>query len=182
MSEPKPLLSPVKPRTTEPRLWKNGQFVVDPWHVLPAESAWPAAGHAIVDLARWRREKDQIRALGGAAGVYVGMANDLDPASEDVAGLQLLALAFPKFSDGRAYSQARRLREAGFTGELRAVGDVLLDQLPLMLRAGFDAFEVTHVATIDALEAQALPAIDRVYQPAADGASGVRQWQPRRNA
>ncbi len=57
--------------------------------------------------------------------------------------LSLIVLTFPSFADGRAYSQARHLRQFGFTGELRATGDVLPDQLSFMLETGFDAFEIT---------------------------------------
>ena len=82
--------------------------------------------------------------------------------------LKLIEVNFPGFGDGRGYSSARILREAGYTGELRAVGDVLVDQIALMRRCGFDAFAPD--APINPADAQA--AFDRfaeVYQPAADG-------------
>ena len=75
---------------------------------------------------------------------------------------------------------ARRLREWDYRGEVRATGDVLIDQLPLMLRAGFDAFEIRHAATMRALEAAPIPAVSRVYQSAAEPATV--DWKSRRSA
>ena len=81
--------------------------------------------------------------------------------------LTLVEIAFPSFRDGRGYSAARILREAGFTGELRAQGDVLVDQIPLMRRCGFDSFAPE--APIDAaVLARSLERYDAVYQRAAD--------------
>ena len=82
--------------------------------------------------------------------------------------LALVEIAFPKFRDGRGYSAARILREAGYTGELRAQGDVLVDQILPMLRCGFDSFAPE--ASIDAQTlAGVLARYDHVYQRAADG-------------
>ncbi|HSM42869.1 MAG TPA: DUF934 domain-containing protein, partial [Afifellaceae bacterium] len=80
--------------------------------------------------------------------------------------------AFPAFTDGRAYSKAVRLRQQhGFTGEIRAVGDVLLDQLAFMRRCGFDALEISHDVTAERLAKGRIPDVDRYYQPAVgDGA------------
>lgn len=178
MSEPKPLLPPVKPATTDPKLWKGGVFQADPWHVIASDAPIPANGQSIIDIERWRRERDQVRALGVPIGVLVGSVNEIEPANEDLAGVSLVALAFPKFGDGRAYSQARRLRERGFKGEIRAVGDVLLDQIPLMLRSGFDAFQITHVATIRELQNGRLPAVPHVYQ-ADEVAAAETAWRRR---
>ena len=86
--------------------------------------------------------------------------------------LALIEVSFPKFRDGRGYSAGRILREAGYTGELRAAGDVLVDQIPLMRRCGFDAFAPE--ASIDeATLDRALKRYPEVYQKAADGASPV---------
>lgn len=90
--------------------------------------------------------------------------------------LQLVEVSFPSFRDGRGYSAARILREAGYAGELRAAGDVLVDQLPLMRRCGFDAFAPE--AEIDAAALRAsLERYDDRYQPAADPALPV--WKRR---
>ena len=82
--------------------------------------------------------------------------------------LALIEVSFPTFRDGRGYSAARVLREGGYRGELRAAGDVLVDQVPLMRRCGFDSFAPE--AEIDEATLQAaLSRYENVYQPAADG-------------
>ncbi|MDP4574588.1 DUF934 domain-containing protein [Qipengyuania sp. G39] len=100
-------------------------------------------------------------------------ARDLLPHLERLA---LVEVNFPAFGDGRGYSSARILREAGYDGELRAVGDVLVDQLAYMRRCGFDAFEPDQ--QLDKGDVQA--AFDRwpeVYQPAADDRTPI--WTKR---
>ena len=81
--------------------------------------------------------------------------------------LRRIDIAFPAFTDGRGYSAARILREAGFTGELRAVGDVLVDQIAYMRRCGFDAFDPDAPLDPEDVEA-ALNRFPQVYQSAAD--------------
>lgn len=178
MSEPTPLLAPLKPIVQAPRLWNGRAFVTDPWRTLTDDEPFPIGGQAIVSLARWRSEHAALAAPGIAIGIFAGPADAIDPATDDIARLSVIALAFPKFTDGRAYSTARRLREAGFTAEIRATGDVLLDQLPLMLRSGFDAFEITSAATVRALDAAPVPAVSRVYQ--GDAATNSANWRSRR--
>lgn len=90
--------------------------------------------------------------------------------------LALVEVSFPTFRDGRGYSSARILREAGYRGELRAEGDVLVDQVPLMRRCGFDSF--APAAAIDPVVLQrSLERYDHRYQKAADGAVPV--WRLR---
>ena len=100
----------------------------------------------------------------------VSLANT-DPVEDlapHVGRLRLIVLSFPKFSDGRAYSQARLLRgRLGYAGELRATGGVLQDQLPFMLRCGFDSFESDQKGFEEAL-AKARTLFSVVYQPAED--------------
>lgn len=90
--------------------------------------------------------------------------------------IALIEIAFPKFRDGRGYSSARILREAGYAGELRAEGDVLVDQIGFMRRCGFDSFAPARPLDMAALE-RALERFAHVYQPAADGAVPV--WRLR---
>lgn len=100
----------------------------------------------------------------------VSLANT-DPVEDlapHLARLRLIALEFPKFSDGRAYSQARLLRgRLGYRGELRATGGVLQDQIAFMLRCGFDSFESEQPGFGEAL-AKARTLFSVVYQPAED--------------
>lgn len=109
---------------------------------------------------------------------FVGQSNALSvriEAGEDVrlllphlGRIRLIEVAFPTFRDGRGYSAARILREAGYRGELKAVGDVLVDQLPFMRRCGFDSFVPDAPLDAAAVE-RALGRYDHVYQKAADG-------------
>lgn len=90
--------------------------------------------------------------------------------------LSLVEIAFPKFRDGRGYSSARILREAGFKGELRAQGDVLVDQIGFMRRCGFDSF-APEAPLNETVVAETLARYDHVYQAAADAAVPV--WKLR---
>jgi uncharacterized protein (DUF934 family) len=98
----------------------------------------------------WSTERDALLARGTPIGVR--LEPDDDPASiaPDLAHFALVAIHFPKFTDGRGYSIARLLRERyGYAGPLRAVGDVLRDQLFYLLRCGFDQFAMKHPERVD---------------------------------
>jgi uncharacterized protein (DUF934 family) len=104
---------------------------------------------------------------------------DVTRLGDRLAGVTLIVLNFPKFTDGRAYSQARLLRErVGYTGELRAAGQVYIDQIPFMLRCGFDSFASTQNGFAEAL-AKARTLFSVVYQPTGDGRSTAGQLRLR---
>jgi uncharacterized protein (DUF934 family) len=106
------------------------------------------------------------------AAVRVDPADDARALIPHLARLRLVEVSFPRYRDGRGYSAARVLREAGYTGELRAAGDVLVDQLHFMRRVGFDSFapaKPLNPADVDA----ALTRFPFVYQKAADSAAPV---------
>ncbi len=160
------------------RLYKAGEFIDDPWVHADLNGPIAAGVPAIVPLARWRAEPSTFadRAVRGAVlGVRLGAGEAIDASTDHLERLQLIAIDFAKFTDGRGYSTARALREqAGFKGEIRATGEVLIDQIPLMIRCGFDAFEIAHAGTLRALEQGDLPAIAEVYQPTRSAAPGAR--------
>ncbi len=106
------------------------------------------------------------------AAVRVEAGEDARSLIPHLARLRLIEVAFPKYRDGRGYSSAQILREAGFTGELRAAGDVLLDQMVFLRRAGFDSFAPAR-ALNPAAVAAALERFPFVYQNAADGRQPV---------
>lgn len=110
--------------------------------------------------------EDALQSNGAAIGVLIQPADDvrrLEPILDRVA---LVAVAFPAFNDGRAFSHASLLRDRlNYRGEVRAVGAVLLDQVPLMLRVGINSFAVTHEPTIRRLKERNLPGIGLHYQP-----------------
>ncbi len=111
-----------------------------------------------------------------ATAVRVEAGDDVAALLPHIARVRLVEIAFPAFRDGRGYSTARILREAGYTGELRAQGDVLVDQIPFMRRCGFDSFAPQAPVDRAALD-RALARYDRVYQAAEDGAVPV--WKRR---
>jgi len=105
--------------------------------------------------------------------------DDVMQVQDRLATAKLVVLNFPKFTDGRAYSQARLLRERlGYTGELRATGAVLRDQLPFLLRCGFDSFESEQPGFAEALE-KARGLFSVVYQPVGDGRATAGQLRLR---
>ena len=149
-------------------LWKNGSFATDSFVAVDDTSALPRGRPLIVSLERWRNERETLLQLGQPIGLTVSPTATLVPATDALDGIATVVIPFVKFTDGRGYSLARRLRdEFNYRGEIRATGEVLLDQLPLMLRCGFDAFVVGHEPTRRALVNGHLPAITEVYQPAA---------------
>ncbi len=125
------------------RLIKDGAIGEDRWVHLADDVPAPAGTDVIVSLARWRTERETFTARNGGVGVRLGGADSPAELKDDLARLSVIALAFDSFKDGRAFSHARLLRERyGYTGELRAVGEVLRDQLFFMRRCGIDAYEL----------------------------------------
>ena len=100
---------------------------------------------------------------------------DVTRLGERLDGVELVVLQFPKFTDGRAYTQARLLRERlGYSGELRAAGQVYIDQIPFMLRCGFDSFASAQKGFAEAV-AKARSLFSVVYQPTGDGRATASQ-------
>ncbi len=124
-------------------LLKDNEFIDDTWIRLDDGSSIAQTGDIIVPLARLLADFGKLSKRSGRLGVEFPNAERAEVLESFLPQLSLIALNFPKFADGRAYSQARTLRQMGFIGELRATGEVLPDQLSFMLETGFDAFEVT---------------------------------------
>jgi len=147
---------------------KDKQVVDDTWTQLGDDDAVPPSGDVIVSLARWLRGETALQSRSGKVGVRLTSSDLAEDLRDHLEGLSLVAVEFPKFADGRGYTQARVLRERlGYRGELRAVGDVLRDQLFYMWRCGFDAFALKPGKDVQG----ALDAFDDFsvkYQPAAD--------------
>jgi uncharacterized protein (DUF934 family) len=151
------------------RLVKDGQVVEDRYVRVLDDAPIPEGVPVIVTAQRFLSDAAELVARDAPVGVL--WPNDrrvaeLEPWLKD---LSLIALVFPKFRDGRAYSQARLLRERyGYQGELRATGDVLRDQFQFLVRAGFDSFEVKKAADAEVF-AKAAARFSVFYQPTADG-------------
>lgn len=139
----------------QPQIILDGKIVDDAWTVLrldeaqlPESVAIPD-GPVLVPLAVWQAQH-AILAVRPMTGVWLASAERAEALREDIAKLSLIAVDFPKFTDGRGYSIAYNLRSRlNYQGELRAIGDVLRDQLFYMQRVGFNAFAVRADRSID---------------------------------
>lgn len=150
-------------------LWRREGFVDDKWTLVAGDDPVPDEGPILVSLKRWLLERSALESRASPVGVAVEAGVEAQEHLADLAARPLAALGFAKFADGRAYSYARLLRDRyGFKGELRALGDVLIDEIPLMLRCGFNSFAVTNPATIAKLETGQLPGPTIHYQPGSD--------------
>lgn len=146
-------------------LYKDGHFVDDAWQVLGAEDL-PGSGPSILPLKRWLALREASEGTNVPIGVRVEAGESIDPLVADLDRISLVALDFPKWNDGRSFSKAALLRQTyRFGGEIRAVGDVLWDQLQLMQRCGFDAYDIRHEPTIAALRRGKKPFMTEFYQP-----------------
>ncbi len=160
-------------------LWRREGFVEDKWAFLGDEASLPEEGAIVVSLKRWLAEREALVSHAGPVGVAVEAGADAQAHLSDLTNRPLVALAFDKFADGRSFSYARILRDRlRFGGELRAIGDVLIDEIPLMLRCGFDSFEVANAPTLHALQAGRLGS-PLHYQPSSahdEAHEGTRPW------
>ena len=149
-------------------LVKDKAIVEDTWvHIADGEDA-PLHEAIIVSADRWLSDRESLVHRNGPIGVRLRNDQSPEDLGEDLYRFGIVALEFPAFKDGRAYTQARLLRERyRFEGEVRAFGDVLRDQLLFMQRCGIDAFEIRKQADAEAFKA-AVNEISVVYQPAAD--------------
>ena len=136
-------------------LIRNRNAVPNEWALLQSASG-PDAFSALrgrkvlLPLELILSDEDEARAQLGAIGVWLDSHQDLASIENRIADFQLIALNFPVFSDGRPFSLARRLRlDLGFTGEIRAIGDVLRDQLFFLERCGFDSFALRSDQDVD---------------------------------
>ncbi|WP_024280527.1 DUF934 domain-containing protein [Xanthobacter sp. 126] len=154
-------------------LVKNGAPAEDLFTTVTDDAALPD-GPVLVSAERFLKEAETLVARNGEIGVLWPNARDVAELKPYLSRLSVVALTFPKFRDGRAYSQARLLRERyGFKGELRAVGNVLRDQALMMARAGFDAFAFEKAADAEAFNT-ALATYSHFYQPTGDGRATAR--------
>ena len=147
-------------------LIKSGALVDDPWRTV-SDQADLATDEVpqIISLERWQQAEGGPRGWPRRLGIR--FRSDQSPAlvAGDLGRFEIVALEFPKFTDGRAFSYARLLRERyAYRGEVRAVGNVLRDQFLFMLRCGFDAFEVDCERPLEAWH-QAVAEFGVCYQP-----------------
>jgi uncharacterized protein (DUF934 family) len=146
-------------------LVKQGRIATDIFVHVADGAELPGDGAVLVSAARFLEDPEALLRRSGKTGVIWPNNRDLDDLVPYLDRLAVVALVFPSFRDGRAYSQARLLRERhAYEGELRATGQVLRDQFVFMLRAGFDTFEVKKES-----DAEAFAATAKRYSVTGDG-------------
>lgn len=124
-------------------LIREGRQVPDPYIDATLLEVVPLHQPVLINLTQWQTHRQALLGAGQSLGLRLQSNQPPGQIAADLLHFSLIALEFPKYRDGRAYTHARMLRERfGFRGELRAVGDVLQEQLHFMQRCGFDTFEV----------------------------------------
>lgn len=161
-------------------IWKQQEFAENDWQTVADDAPLPADAPALVSLTRWRAEKDALAGRNAAIGLVIQPGEDWDDIVDDLSRFPVIAVAFPKFADGRAFSIARRLRDRdGYAGEIRAVGDYFLDQMPFMSRVGIDAFQVDDPILQEQLKRGDWPEVPHYLQPVDEDGEvpvGTRPW------
>jgi uncharacterized protein (DUF934 family) len=150
-------------------LVKGGKITDDAFVHVEDGAELPADGTVLVSAKRLLEKSEELFKRDGKVGVIWPNNRDVEELVPYLDRLAAVALVFPTFRDGRAYSQARLLRERFlYRGELRATGQVLRDQFVFMMRAGFDAFEVKKQSDAEAF-ALTVKRYSVFYQPTGDG-------------
>jgi uncharacterized protein (DUF934 family) len=150
-------------------LIKDGMLVDDPYTPIGDDDSLPSNGAVLVAFSRWQSDRDALLSRSEPVGVRLKSDESPESIADDLNHISLVALEFPVFRDGRAYSYARILRDRfAFAGEVRAVGEVLMEQLHFMLRTGFDAFELAGENPLRQYQT-AMQDFSVWYQPASDG-------------
>jgi len=163
-------------------LFKNGRPASDPWVFYPDDAPLSPDVPAVVTLSRFRAERGPLVSAALDLGVRLAPQDDPEALAGDLDRLSLVEIDFPAFTDGRGYSSARLLRQRyRYTGEIRAVGQVLRDQALFMLRAGINAFQVRDGETAEDWLA-AIAAVRSAYQPASDGRTPIWRLRAKRAA
>lgn len=154
-------------------LLKNGELSDDIYTDVRELEDIPPSGAVLVSLQQWGSQRDAILARNEPIGIALKSDEKPELIAADLKQFGTVALEFPAFGDGRAYSYARLLRDRyGYAGELRAIGDVLLEQLHFMHRVGFDVFLIDSDDAISAWKT-ALADLSVWYQPTGDGRASV---------
>ncbi|TQV81289.1 DUF934 domain-containing protein [Exilibacterium tricleocarpae] len=150
-----------------PNLIKNGAIVTDDWTLLDADATDIPAGKVIAPLALWQARREMLEQR-DHLGVWLDTDETADQLGADAQTLSLIAVNFPGFMDGRGFTTGRLLRERyGFSGELRAVGHFMRDQLCYLKRCGFTAFHFAEPVDLDAA-LQSLDDFTEYYQAGTD--------------
>lgn len=168
-------------------VFKNNQLISDAWVFLQEEEALPETGSVILPFKRWQAARTELlmqvqenALMGQEVGLLLAPGDRVETLVEDLSFFTLIALEFPQFTDGRGYSTARILRDhMGYRGEIRAVGEILLDQIPFMHRCGIDSYVIEDPGVRAALARGENPEVVIYMQPASvpdERPLGKRPW------
>jgi phosphoadenosine phosphosulfate reductase len=158
--------------------FKNGMFASDRWD----QTLEGDARRCLLTLPEWQEGHESGQPLPSPLGLVLEPGVAIEELADHVQRFDMIAITFPKFTDGRGYSMAWLLRSRlGYKNELRAVGDVLFDEMQFMVRCGFDAFDVVDPDTLRLLKEGRRGAFDRFYQPGLEPEvpEGTRPWARR---
>lgn len=161
-------------------LIKDGKFVPDRFVFVPDGHAFPDDTGVMVTLERFQSERENLFAHHAPVGVRLASNQNPEVLKDDLHRIACVALEFPIFRDGRAFSWARMLRtRLGYKSEIRGVGHFLYDQIGFMARVGFDAFDVRQDFRIEDFE-RAMKEMTYFYQPSTDGKKTIRELRASR--
>lgn len=147
---------------------KDGSVVANSWQLVAADADSLPTGDILVPVAYWQENQQQLADHSGNVGVWVDGHEEVEEFANSIAALPVIAINFPKFVDGRGFSMARLLRERfGYIGEIRAIGQFIRDQLFMMQRCGFNAFQFDSEIDL-AAASKSLSDFSDSYQVAAD--------------
>ena len=151
-----------------PQVLKDNRPIDDSWTLLNEDSESLPSGDILLSYSQWQTFSDQLDSHDGSVGVIIEGNADIEDIIEPLLKLPLIAINFPKFVDGRAFSSARLIRERyEYTGEIRAVGGFIRDQLYYLSRCGFNAFKFDDF--VDLTEsAKSLQDFSEAYQVSVD--------------
>jgi phosphoadenosine phosphosulfate reductase len=152
--------------TRDSTLFKNGAFIADPWRDWQEGDAADGVRYTHVPVPVFLEHRETFLRSQHPLGLLVAPGDAVEDIAGELERFASIAISFPSFTDGRGYSSARLLTERyGYVGEVRAVGDVLIDQIPHMKRCGINAFVVKHAPTRAALESGRLGGMPVYLQP-----------------
>jgi uncharacterized protein (DUF934 family) len=159
-------------------VFRSGRFEADGWVRLADDQPLPPEGYVLLGVARFIEDMAAGAIGNRPVGVVIEPADRVSDLVPYLDRLPIIAVNFPKFSDGRGFSHAALIARNGFRGELRAIGNVLIDQIEFMKRLGFTSFEVSHAVTRRYLSEGRNPAPTRYYQPSVifEPPVGTRPW------
>ena len=159
-------------------VFAHGRFTADRW-TFASDGDALGAGAVLVSKARFLAERAALAERDAPLGLVLEPSDRLDDIAGDLGRFAVIAVRFPKYVDGRGYSLARLLRDRhGYKGELRAIGDILLDQVAAFFRVGFDTLAIEHAPTRARLLAGDHPCQPVFYQPAVAPATTAVAGRP----